>query len=61
VAAEDTTSVGGEVGWWIFKATAGAAAKDAFTHKVKLTLNVGDIEVAAPRRTGPVQQQGKTR
>lgn len=51
VVAEDTATVGGEVGWWIFKAKAEGAAKDAVTHKVKLTLNVGDIEVAAQTKT----------
>src|SRR4051794_5716074 len=58
VVAEDTTSAGGEVGWWIFKAKADVAAKDAVTHKVKLTLNVGDIEVSAGRRTGPAKLKG---
>ncbi len=51
VVAEDTTSVGGEVGWWIFKAKTDAALKDAVTHKVKLTLNVGDIQVGAETTT----------
>jgi hypothetical protein len=45
VVAEDTIGGGAEVGWWIFKARADASAKDAITHKVKLTLDVGDIEV----------------
>jgi hypothetical protein len=61
VAAEDTTSAGGEVGWWIFKAHADLAAKDSVTHKVKIALNVGDIEVGSERRTGPVRPQGKRR
>jgi len=51
VVAEDSTSAGGEVGWWIFKAKADVAAKDVVTHKVKLALNVGDIEVGG-RKTG---------
>jgi len=51
VVAEDTTSVGGEVGWWVLKAKADASAKDATTHKVKLTLNIGDVEVAAKTKT----------
>src|SRR5262249_21931110 len=29
VAAEDSTTAGGEVGWWVFKARAGLAMKDA--------------------------------
>ena len=59
VVAEDTTSAGGEIGWWIFKARADAAAKDSITHKVKLTLNVGDIEVKG-RRTGRAQPVSKS-
>jgi len=51
VVAEDTAEGGAEVGWWIFKAKAGLTAKDAFTHKVKLTLNVGDIEVGDSLKT----------
>lgn len=51
VVAEDTATVGGEVGWWVFKAKAEGAAKDAITHKVKLTLNVGDVEVGAATKT----------
>jgi hypothetical protein len=51
VVAEDSTTAGGEVGWWVFKAKAGVAAKDTATHKVKLTLNLGDVEVSATRKT----------
>jgi hypothetical protein len=51
VVAEDSATTGGEVGWWIFKAKADVSAKDATTHKVKLTLNVGDIEVGSETRT----------
>ena len=51
--AENATSAGGEVGWWVFKARADVAAKDSVTHKVKLTLNVGDIEVASDTSTRP--------
>jgi hypothetical protein len=51
VVAEDATSAGGEVGWWIFKAKADVSAKGAITHKVKLTLNVGDVEVTANTKT----------
>ena len=51
VVAEDSVSGGGEVGWWIFKAKADTAAKDATTHKVKLTLDVGDIPVSADTMT----------
>lgn len=49
VVAEDSVSAGGEVGWWVFKGKADVAAKDAITHKVKLTLNVGDVEVGGQR------------
>ena len=52
VVAEDSTTAGAEVGWWIFKGKAEAAAKDAVTHKVKLTLNVGDIQVDSTTTTG---------
>jgi hypothetical protein len=51
VAAEDTVAGGGEVGWWVFKAKADASAKDATTHKVRLKLNLGDVEVGSPLRT----------
>ena len=51
VVAEDSVTGGAEVGWWVFKGKAEASAKDAVTHKVKLTLNVGDIEVSAKKRT----------
>ncbi len=51
VVAEDSTTAGGEVGWWILKGRTDLAVKDVVTHKVKLTLNVGDIEVAATSRT----------
>jgi hypothetical protein len=51
VVAEDSTTAGAEVGWWIFKGNAGIAAKDAVTHKVKLNLNVGDLEVASETET----------
>lgn len=46
VVAENSAGGGGEIGWWVFKAKADVSAKDAVTHKVKLTLNVGDVEVS---------------
>jgi Trypsin-co-occurring domain 2 len=49
VVAEDTVAGGAEVGWWIFKAKADVSAKDANTHKVKLTLDLGDVRVGAQR------------
>src|SRR5215217_6517860 len=52
VVAEDTTTAGGEVGWWVMKAKDDVANKDVVTQKVKLTLNVGDIEVAGGTKTG---------
>jgi hypothetical protein len=51
VALEDSGTAGVEAGWWVFKAKAEMAAKDAVTHKVKLTLNVGDIEVGSGTQT----------
>jgi hypothetical protein len=51
VVAEDSSAIGGGVGWWIFKATADVAAKDVVTHKVTLTLNLGDVEVGEHRNT----------
>jgi hypothetical protein len=51
VVAEDSTTAGGEVGWWIFKAKADVGVKDATTQKVKLTLDVGDIEVGSKTLT----------
>jgi hypothetical protein len=47
VVAEDTASGGGEVGWWILKGRAEATLRDSVPQKVKLTLNVGDIEVSS--------------
>ena len=52
VVAEDSTTAGGEVGWWVFKAKADITNKDVVTQKVKLTLNVGDIEVSGKTQTG---------
>ena len=51
VVAEDATDGGAEVGWWILKAKAGVSAKEAVTHKVKLVLNVGDVEVTSQTTT----------
>jgi hypothetical protein len=51
VVAERTKSGGGEVGWWVFKAKAEAAAKSALTHKVRLKLNVNDVEVGSQADT----------
>jgi hypothetical protein len=51
VVAEGKTDAGAEVGWWIFKARANVSAKDAITHKVRLKLNVGDVEVASDTQT----------
>jgi hypothetical protein len=39
------------VGFWVIKGKAEMSAKNAVTHKVKLTLNVGDIEVASSDST----------
>ena len=51
IVAEDTIGGSGEVGWWILKAKAEATAKDAITHKVRLRLNLGDVEVGSPVTT----------
>ena len=60
VVAEDSISAGGEVGWWVLKGRADTAVKDAATHRVKLTLNVGDIKVSSDRTTGPGPQRSPT-
>jgi hypothetical protein len=52
VVAEDSASAGGEIGWWIFKGKADLASKDVVTHKVRLTLDVGDLRVHSPTGTG---------
>jgi len=51
VVAEDSVRAGAHVGWWVFKAGADLAAKDIVTHKVKLKLDVGDIEVGSDTQT----------
>lgn len=47
VVAEDSARGGGEVGWWVFKAHADLSSKEAVTHKVRLRLDVGDVEVSS--------------
>jgi hypothetical protein len=49
--AETSAEAGGEVGWWILKGSAKADAKEGQTHKVKLTLNVKDIDVRSITKT----------
>jgi hypothetical protein len=51
VAAEDSGKVGAGVGWFVFKASADISAKDTVTHKVKLKLDVGSIEVGSTIET----------
>jgi hypothetical protein len=51
IVAEDSTTVGAEVGWWVLKAKAGVSVKDASTHKIRLKLNLGDVEVGSSRTT----------
>lgn len=51
VVAEDSARGGGEVGWWVFKARAEVSARDAVTHKVRLKLDVGDVEVSSSKMT----------
>jgi len=51
VVAEDTVGGGAEIGWWVIKAKAEASAKDATTHKVRLKLNLGDVEVGSSLKT----------
>jgi len=51
VVAEDSVTGGGEVGWWIFKAKAEAAAKEGMTHKIRFELDVGDVVVGDKEET----------
>jgi hypothetical protein len=51
VALENAVGGTAEVGWFVFKAKADASAKDAGSHKVRLKLNLGDVEVASGRQT----------
>lgn len=51
VAAEASKEGGAEVNWCIFKATAGLAAKDTVTHKVKFTLHMPLTEVGSDTKT----------
>jgi len=52
IAAENTVGGAGGVGFWVFTAKAEASAKDAITHKVRLKLNLGDVEVGSDVKTG---------
>lgn len=51
VVAEDSGDVSIEVGWWILKANAQVSAKDSMTHKLRLKLNLGDVEVGSTQKT----------
>jgi len=33
--------------WWVFKASASITNKDVVTHKIRLKLDVGDVEVGS--------------
>jgi hypothetical protein len=52
VVAEGTTGGSAEVGWWIFKASANVSNKESATHKVRLKLDLGDVEVGSTHQTG---------
>lgn len=58
VVAEDSGTVGTEVGWWILKGGAEATQKDSVSHRVKLILDVGPIDVGAERNTRPGLPEG---
>jgi hypothetical protein len=51
IVAEDTVEGGAQVGWWVFKARADVSAREAVTHKVRLKLDVGSVEVASSKTT----------
>lgn len=51
VVAEGEVKAGGEVGWWVFKASADVSAREAVTHKVKLKLDIGHVEVGSTATT----------
>lgn len=51
IVAEDTIGMDAELGWWIFKAKAQGAAKDASTQKVRLKLALGNVEVGSAKKT----------
>lgn len=51
VVAEDSVGASAEVGWWVLKAKADISAKAGTTHKVRLKLNLGDVEVGSPIKT----------
>jgi hypothetical protein len=51
IVAEDEIEAGVELGWWVLKAKAQGSAKDVNTQKVRLKLNVGDVEVGSAQRT----------
>jgi hypothetical protein len=51
VVAEDSAEGSAEVGWWIFKASAGASIKDGATHTVKLILKADNVQVSSPTAT----------
>jgi Trypsin-co-occurring domain 2 len=45
VVAENAAGGEAEIGWWVFKAKAQESIKEANTHKVRIKLDVGKIEV----------------
>ena len=45
VVAENAAGGEAEIGWWVFKAKAQETIKEANTHKVRIRLDVGKIEV----------------
>lgn len=51
VVAEGAAQSGVEVGWWVFKANANVSVKEICTHKVRIKLDLGDIEVGSLVKT----------
>ena len=51
VALEKSSGAGLGGGWWVFQAKADIGAKDIVTHKVKLSLDVGDIKIGSHTKT----------
>ena len=51
IVAEDSVGAEGEIGWWVLKIKAQAAAKDVTTQKVRLKLDLGKIEVGSTTKT----------
>ena len=51
IVAEDGLDAGAEIGWWVLKVKAQATAKDTNTQKVRLKLDLGQVEVGSGVKT----------